>query len=338
MTQTRIATMPAVVQHRYGGPEVLSHAAVPAPVPGKDEVLVEVRAVGLNAADWHLMRGEPALVRLATGLRRPRQPILGSDVAGVVAAVGAAVTGVQPGQRVMAEVDRGGLAGLVAVPERFVALAPEPLTDAEAAALPMASLTALQAVRDAGQVRAAQRVLVHGASGGVGTYAVQIAKAFDAHVTAVCRTRNVEQAAQLGADVVLDATAVDVTARGEQYDVVIDVTANRRLADMRRLVTPTGRYVLVGAPRTGWLGIGPQLAVAARGMVTRQALVALVSNRRRETLDAVRALVEAGTVRPVIERVYPWEDAVAAVTHVDSGHARGKIVVTGPGSADQSTG
>jgi NADPH:quinone reductase-like Zn-dependent oxidoreductase len=323
--------MQAVLQHRYGGPEVLGHAEAPVPTPGDDEVLIHVRAVGLNAADRHLMRGKPALVRLVTGLRRPRQPILGSDVSGVVAAVGQRVTGVRTGERIIAEVDRGGLAEYVAVQERFVAPAPPTLDDEAAAALPMASLTALQAVRDAARVVAGERVLIHGASGGVGTYAVQMAKAFGAHVTAVCRTRNVEQTAALGADEVVDATREDPTARGDRFDVVLDVAADRPFGAMRRLLTPTARYVLIGAPRYGWLGLEPLLVLRVRGLFTRQRLVVLTTRRDRANLEAVTALVASGAVRPVIERVYPWAEAVSAVAHLDGGHARGKIVVTRAG-------
>lgn len=294
MTTTTTTTMQAVVQHRYGGPEVLEHAQVRTPTLARDEVLMRVAAVGLNAADWHLMRGEPALVRLAIGLRRPRQPVLGSDVAGVVEAVGSAVTDLRPGDAVMAEVDRGGLAELVAVRARFVARVPAGLTFEEAAALPMAGMTALQGLRVAGRVGPGQRVLVHGASGGVGTFAVQMAAALGAEVTAGCSTRNVAQARALGAASAADPPRALRAGRG-----------------------PADRLVRHRPP-----------ARAARSFPVHQAVARPARGRPgARRARGRRALVEQGVVRPVIERVYPIAEARAAVAHVDGGHARGKVVV-----------
>ena len=327
--------MKALTQDRYGGPGRLVLDEVEAPVPAEDEVLIRVGAVGLNAADWHVMRGEPFLARLAYGLRRPKHRIPGSDVAGVVEAVGARVRHLQVGEVVMSEVDVRGLAELVAVKEEYVVPAPAALTIEQAAALPLAGLTSLRAVRDCGQVQAGQRVLVNGASGGVGHYCVQLAHHLGAHVTGVCSTANLDLVRRLGADEVLDHTEVDPLEVAEPYDVIIDIVANHPLARFRAALTRRGRYVAVGAGtgREGQSGrvLGPAwttLRVAAVSPFVPQTLVPVIASRTRTDLLELHDLAEQGALRPHVARTYPFADAPAALAHLEAGHVAGKLVVT----------
>lgn len=322
--------MRAIVQHSYGGPEVLrlEDVAVPAP-PGRKEVLVEVRAVSVNHGDLAVVTGQPYVLRLAFGLRRPRVAIRGRDLAGVVVAVGDEVTRFRPGDEVYAETPRGSFAELALVPERLLAPKPANLTFEQAAAIPVAGVTALQGLRDVGQVRPGQKVLVNGASGGVGTFAVQLTRALGAEVTGVCSTRNLELVRSLGADHVVDYTREDVTRRGARYDVVLDLVGNHPLADCRRLLTPDGILVLSsggGGPVVGPLG--RYLRALLLSPVVGQRLRVHAAKPRHEDLDALRELVEGGGVTPAIERTFPLQDTAEAVRFFAEQHARAKLVIT----------
>ncbi|MGX1612980.1 NAD(P)-dependent alcohol dehydrogenase [Micromonospora chalcea] len=326
--------MRAIVQDRYGPPETLTLADVDTPVPAADEVLVRVEAAALNAYDWHVMRGDPRLSRLALGLGRPRARIRGRDVAGRVEAVGAQVRQVHPGDAVFADLGEadGAFAEYVCVPERLVVTRPANLTPEQAAALPLAGVTALQGLRDAGQVRPGHRVLINGASGGVGTLAVQLAKAFGATVTGVCSTRNADLVRSLGADHVVDYTRADFTRAGERHDVVFDLVGNRSLRALRRALTPDGTLVLSGGGvyRGGSL-IGP-VGLLARGRLTapfvRQRIVALATSPGRAHLDVLREHAEAGRLAAVVDRTYPLHEVPDAIRYLEAEHARAKVVIT----------
>ncbi len=321
--------MRAIVQDQYGQADVLRlREDAPVPQIGEDDVLVRVNVAGLNAADWHLMTGEPYPVRLVMGLRRPRVATLGSDFSGVVEAVGSAVTRVSAGDEVMGEVTRGTLADYVSVAEEDVVPKPTNLTHEQAAAIPMGALTALQAVRDTGQLQPGQSVLVNGASSGVGIYAVQIAVAMGAKVTGVCSGRNVEMVRSLGATTVVDYTSEDFVATSERYDLVIDIVSSHSIADFRRVLTERGRYVLVGAASTGkWFGMGRQAQVVATSPFVSQTLKPMLAGRKLADLETIAEMVESGQLTPVIDAVYPLDQAADAIRHVQQGHARGKVVV-----------
>lgn len=321
--------MQAIAFDRYGAPDVLELRDVDPPSVRDGEVLVRIRAAAVNPADWRLMRADPHLVRLARGLRRPRRPIIpGSDVAGEVEAVGAGVQRLQPGDAVYGEVDTGGFAEHISVPEAALAAKPANLSFGQAAAVPMAAVTALQALRDRGRIRAGQRVLINGASGGIGTFAVQIAKAFGAHVTGVCSGRNVDLVRSLGADEVLDYTLEDVWSGSRRFDLVLDTVGDRPLSALRRALVPRGTLVAVGSGRGGWLGPAARMlqAVALSPFVS-QRLVGVMGTPRRVDLEFLTCLIEAGHVTPVIDRTYPLLEAREAVRYVEEGHARGKVVI-----------
>jgi NADPH:quinone reductase-like Zn-dependent oxidoreductase len=320
----------AIVQDRYGPPGVLRLAEVPRPRPGAGEVLVRVRAASVNARDWHLMRGDPYLARPSMGgLRRPGVPVRGSDFAGRVEEVGPGVTRFRPGDEVFGEAD-GAFAEYVRAAEGVVERAPAGLTAGQAAALPLAAGTALQCLRDGG-LRPGGHVLVNGASGGVGTFAVQIAKALGGSVTAVCRPRNAELVRSLGADAVVDYTVEDFTTSGERYDVVLDLVGNHPLGGLRRALAPGGRIVLSGGGTSeGGSLLGP-MALLLRGMLAarvRPGRVAVTAAQpSAEGLAAVRELVESGRVRPVIDRTYPLERTAEAISYLEVEHARAKVVI-----------
>ncbi|MEV1132347.1 NAD(P)-dependent alcohol dehydrogenase [Agromyces sp. NPDC049794] len=320
--------MRAVVQHHYGGPEVLALAEVAAPVPADDEVLIRVRAVGVSAGDALIMRGEPRAVRLAFGLRRPKRPTIGRDVAGEVAAVGARVTRFAAGDAVYAESDQGGYAEFVAVQEGFVAARPSSIDVVHAAAVPVSGTTALQGLRLAG-VAPGRHVLVNGASGGVGGFAVQLAKAMGAEVTGVCRGSKAEHVRAIGADHVIDHTTQDFTAGGTHYDVIFDVVADHPLGRLRRALTPRGTLVLSSGKGGKVLGpIGRMIRVAAVSPFVSQRLVTLAARRSGDDLAELARRIDAGEVRPVVDEVFPLERAADALTRFESGTVRGKLVLT----------
>ncbi|MEU1646800.1 NAD(P)-dependent alcohol dehydrogenase [Micromonospora zamorensis] len=326
--------MKAIVQDRYGPPETLTLTDVETPVPAADEVLVRVEAAALNAYDWHAMRGDPRMARLAMGRSRPRARIRGRDFAGRVEAVGARVRQVRPGDAVFGDLGdaNGAFAEYVCVPETLVATAPANLTPQQAAALPLAGITALMGLTSAGRVEPGHRVLINGASGGVGTLAVQLATVLGASVTAVCSTRNVDLVRSLGAENVVDYTRDDFARDTRRYDVVFDLVGNRSLAALRRVLTPTGTLVLSGGGvyRGGSL-IGP-VGLIARGRLlapfVRQRIVVLAAVPGRQHLDALRAHVETGRLTPVIDRTYPLREVPQAMRYLETEHARAKVVIT----------
>jgi NADPH:quinone reductase-like Zn-dependent oxidoreductase len=319
--------MRSVVRERYGIDE-LRIREVPVPELPDDGVLVRVRASSVNRAEWYAARGVPYFGRPAMGLVRPRSAVIGTDFAGTVEAVGKDVDHVRPGDDVF-----GGRTGAYAeyVCVR-VAVVPKPvnLSFEEAAAVPTAAITALQGLRDKAGVRAGHRVLVNGASGGVGTFALQIAKALGADVTAVCSTRNVEQSRDLGADRVVDYTREDFTRDGERYDVVFDVAGSHPWRHVRRVLTPDGVLIQVGAPMGGpLLGPLPHLgATQLAARASRRKATFFIAKFNRPDMETLRQLIEDGKVRPVVERVYPIPDVADALRHVGEGHARGKVVLT----------
>lgn len=326
--------MKALVQDIYGTSDVLRLEDVADPVPAAGEVLVRIAAASVNAADWHIMRGEPRVARLMDrtifGRRGPRQPIRGRDLAGTIEAVGPGVVGWKVGDEVLGE-DEATLAEYAAVPAASLARRPAGLSVEEAAALPLAAVTA-DLCLTAGAVRAGQRVLVVGASGGVGTFAVQLAVASGATVTGVCSTRNVELVTSLGASAVVDYTEQDFTRTGASYDVVVDLVGNRRLRDLRRVVAKGGTLVLSGGGNPGEGRIlGPVGLMAKGGLFGR--LLGLRVQIPLAKPDAARlgelaVMAAAGELRPVIERTFPLADAAAAIRHLEVEHARGKVVVT----------
>ncbi|MCS7482028.1 NAD(P)-dependent alcohol dehydrogenase [Umezawaea endophytica] len=323
--------MKAIVQHRYGSPDVLELKDVPQPVPGPGELLVRVRAAAVNAYDWHFMRGDPYLARLSMGLRGPKERVRGRDFAGVVEAVGDGAVRFAVGDEVYGEVD-GTFAEYVRVSELAVGVKPAGLTFEQAAAVPLAGNTALIGVRDLGRVTAGQRVLVNGASGGVGTFAVQIAKAHGAEVTGVCSTRNVDLVRELGADHVVDYRSEDFARSGKRYDVVLDFVANRSLADHRRVLTPGGTLVLAGGGVSeGGSFLGP-IALLLKALVVRpfmsQRVCPLTAVNSAENLAVLGELVESGQVTPVIDRGFTLEEAAEAIRYVEVEHARAKVVIT----------
>ncbi|GII01349.1 NAD(P)-dependent alcohol dehydrogenase [Planobispora takensis] len=326
--------MKAFVLRSYGSPDVLDLTDVEDPAPGDDEVLVRIRAASVQPADWHLMRGEPYLSRLMPGplgLRTPKIKILGADVAGVVEAVGKDVTEFCPGDEVFAMPKGGGFAEYVCVKESELAPKPASLSFEQAAAVPLAALTALLALRDHGGIRPGQRVLVNGASGGVGTFAVQLAKAFGAEVTGVCSTRNTGLVRSIGADEVVDYTKEDFTRGGRRYDLLLDIAGSRPGSACRRVLTRKGTYVAVGGPGGRWLQpVGHIFGALASGpFVSQRMLMADVigATGSKRNLMTLTELVEAGRVTPVIDRCYPFEEIPAAIRYQEEGRSRGKVVV-----------
>lgn len=331
MMATRLSkprTMTAVVQDAYGDTEdVLRVDRVPVPDVGDDEVLVRVHATGIDRGTWHLMAGKPYAARLVFGLRRPRNPVRGREFAGVVAQVGSRVSALRAGDEVFG-IGEGSLAELVVARSRKVAPKPTALSFEQAAAAPIPASTALQAVRDRAGVRPGQKVLVIGASGGVGTFAVQIAKAFGAEVTGVSSTAKLDLVRSLGADHVLDYTAEDIPGDG-RYDVILFIGGDARLRTLRRALAPAGTLVIVGGEDGGrWLGMGRQLRAMALSPFVRQRLVTFVNSENAADLVVLTALIEAGAVTPAVDRTFPLAEAPAAVRYMREGRARGTIVVT----------
>nr|WP_233149856.1 NAD(P)-dependent alcohol dehydrogenase [Kineosporia sp. A_224] len=323
------ATMRAAVQHRYGPPSVLEPAEVGRPLPGRGDVLVAVGAAAVHPGDYFVMTGEPYMVRLAFGLRRPRHGIPGRDLAGVVAAVGNDVTALRPGDEVFGWSTTGTLAEYACVPADNLAPVPAGLSVVAAAAVPTSALTALQAVRDIANVRPGRTVLVTGASGGVGSFAVQIAKAFGAEVTGVCSTRNVDLVRSLGADHVVDYTTTDFTRTGKRYDVILDNVEARPLAAVRRALTPTGTLIPNSGRGGRWLGpLGRIVRARVLSGFTRQRLRPFLSVEKRQDLLTLADLLATGQVTPLVDRTYPLDEAPDALAYVGAGHTRGKVVVT----------
>ena len=329
---TRETTMRAVVQHGYGSADVLQLTDIDKPTIGDNEVLVRVRAAGVNPADWAIMGGLPYIARPMYGLGKPKNPVRGTDVAGEVEAVGASVTRFRPGDEVFGWSGHlgGAFAEYACVSEEALVPKPANLVFEQAAAVPMAGTVALLAVRDHGKVRAGQKVLVNGASGGIGTFAVQIAKSLGAEVTGVCSTGNVDLVRSIGADHVIDYTKVDFTQTGQRYDFILDNVANRSLSDLRRALTPKGTLVPNGGGFDHrWIASGGRLIGAKLSFAfVSQSVRTFIASSTQQNLVALSELVEAGKVTPVIDRMYPLSETPQAVGYVGYGHARGKVVIT----------
>jgi NADPH:quinone reductase-like Zn-dependent oxidoreductase len=320
--------MQAMVYTQYGPPDVLQLKEIAKPVPGDHDVLVKVVAAAAAAGDWHLLRGEPFIARLMVGLFRPKYHILGADVAGRVEGVGRHVTQFKPGDKVFGDLSNcgfGAFAEYALAPERALAPIPTNFTFEQAAALPVSSITALQALRDAGQLQPGQRVVINGASGGVGTFAVQLAKSLGAHVTAVCSTGKMEMARQLGADEVIDRTQEDFTQRGERYDLILAVNGYHPLSAYQRALTPKGTYVMAGGTTAQMFEamlLGP-----LRSKRNGQRFVGVFAKPNERDLLVIKELAEAGKVVPVISQRFPLHQVADAIRHVEAGHAAGKVVI-----------
>ncbi len=321
--------MKAIVYTKYGSPDVLQFKEVERPSPQDDELLIKIHAAAITAGDVIVLKGEPFVTRLATGLLEPKNAIPGKEMAGQVVAVGQNITQFRPGDEVFGDLSVaswGALAEYVAVPECAVALKPANLTFAEAAAVPESAVVALQGLRDKGKIQPGQKVLINGASGGVGLYAVQIAKAFGAEVTAVCSTRNMGLVRSLGADHVIDYTQEDFTQNGQQYDLILAVNGYHPIADYRRALSSEGIYVATGGSMKQSLQatmIGPFIS-----MTGRQKMGGMLVKPNKNDLVFIKELIESGKVKPVIDRQYPLSEVADAFRYMGEGHAQGKVVIT----------
>lgn len=322
--------MKAIIYTQYGPPDVLQLKEVQKPNPKDDEVLIKIHAAAANPVDWRLLRADPFLVRLFAGLLKPKYKILGADIAGRVEAVGKNVKQFHPGDEVFGDIfacGLGGFAEYVCVPEQSAVLTkPAGMTFEEAAAVPLAALTALQGLRDYGRIRSGHKVLVHGASGGVGTFAVQIAKSFGAEVTGVCSTRNVDMVHSIGADHVIDYTKEDFTNNEEGYDLILAVAGNRSIWDYKRALRPKGRYVFAGGSMTQFVQtmlLGPWISMTGSKKMTN-----FTAKGTKQDLACIKELLEAGKVKPVIDRRYPLREVADSLRYLEEGHAKGKVVIT----------
>jgi NADPH:quinone reductase-like Zn-dependent oxidoreductase len=322
--------MRAILQDVYGTPDVLELRDIDRPVVTDDGVLVRVRAASVNPADWHALTGTPYIARIAFGLPKPKRGEMGVDFAGTVEAVGRDVKQFQPGDDVFGG-KSGAFAEYVCVPEDGpVVLKPAKLTFEEAAAVPLAAVTALQGLRDHGHIQAGQQVLINGASGGVGTFAVQIAKSFGAEVTGVCSTRNVDMVRSIGADMVIDYTQEDFTRSDQRYDLMLDIAGSRSWSECRRVLKPQATLIIVGGPKTNRL-VGPlgHLAkVRLAAMRSSQKAVSFLARMNKPDMLVLRELLETGKVRPVIDRRYELSEIAGALRYLGEGHAQAKIVIT----------
>jgi NADPH:quinone reductase-like Zn-dependent oxidoreductase len=322
--------MKAMMRHQYGSPDVLKLEEVDTPSLGEENVLLKIYAASVNALDWHLLSADVFLVRLmGQGLLRPKNPNLGADAAGVVEAVGSQVEQFQRGDEVFGDIAPWGLgsfAEYAVVPKDALVLKPANLSFEEAAAVPVAALTALQGLRDLGQIQPGQKVLIQGAAGGVGTFAVQIAKALGAEVTAVCSTRNLDQARSLGAKHFIDYTQEDFTRNGQQYDLILAVNGYHPITAYRRALTPRGIYVMAGGTMAQIFQailLGPRLSKTGG-----KRMVALSAKTNKKDLLFLKELLEAGKILPVIDRCYPLSETAQALRYLGQGHARAKVVIT----------
>ena len=318
--------MKAIIHEKYGPPDVLQLKEVEKPTPKDNEVLIKIYAASVNAYDWHMLRAKPFLVRfMGGGLLKPKHKIPGADIAGRVEAVGRNVKQFQPGDEVFGMI-LGGFAEYVCGPENALALKPANLSFEEAAAVPMAAITALQGLRDRGRIQPGQKVLINGASGGVGTFAVQIAKSFGAEVTAVCSTRNLDIARSIGADSVIDYTREDFTRNGQRYDLIFAANGYHSIFDYKRALSPGGIYVWAGgsmAQMFQTMLLGPWIS-----MTGSKKMGGVMAKRSQKDLVFLKELIEAGKVKPVIDRRYSLRDVPEAIRYIEEGHAQGKIVIT----------
>ena len=320
--------MKAIVNRCYGSPDVLTFEDIEKPTPADNEVLVKVQAAAVNPLDWHYMRGSPYLMRLGTGIGAPNDSKMGVDFAGTVEAVGDKVTQFKPGDEVFGG-RSGAFAEYVVIPDdRAVRLKPANITFEQAASVPIAAITALQALRDKGQLKPGQKVLINGASGGVGTFAVQIAKSFGAEVTGVCSTRNVEMVRSIGADHVFDYKKENYTESGQQYDLIIDNVGNHSLSANRRVMAPDGILVIIGGSKGNWLGplMRPIKALMYSPFVSQE-FILILAKMDGDDLATLGELMQAGNVTPVIDRSYTLSEVPDAIRYSEEGHARGKIII-----------
>jgi NADPH:quinone reductase-like Zn-dependent oxidoreductase len=324
--------MKAFVQRVYGAPDVLELVDIDRPVVTDDGVLVRVHAAAVNPLDWHSLRGQPYVMRMGMGFRKPKKPeVMGVDFAGTVESVGGNVKQFQPGDEVFGG-RSGAFAEYVCVPQdRAVVLKPAKLTFEQAAAVPVAAVTALQGLRDHGHIQPGQKVLINGAAGGVGTFAVQIGKSFGAEVTGVCSTRNVDMVRSIGADTVIDYTKEDFTRSDERYDLMLDIAGNRSWLECRRVLEPKATFVVVGAPSTNRL-IGPlshTIGVGATSLGgSRKVVPFFLAQLNKKDMVVLQELLEAGKMKPVIDRTYSLSEIPEAIRYLETGHARGKVVIT----------
>jgi NADPH:quinone reductase-like Zn-dependent oxidoreductase len=323
--------MQAIVYTTYGSPDVLQLNDVEKPTPKDNEVLVKVHAASANPLDWHLMRAEPFLARLENGLLKPKNTKLGADIAGRIEAVGRNVTQFQIGDNVFGSLSinkLGGFAEYVCAPEELLALKPAKMTFEQAAAVPIAAFTALQGLRNKGQIQPGQKVLINGASGGVGTFAVQIAKSFGTEVTGVCSSRNVDIVRSIGADHVIDYTQADFTKNGQRYDLILDAVGNRSVSDLKRALRPNGICAVAGF--TTLSRLFQVIFLGAWVSRTGSKKIGLMETAKPNQTDLIliKELLEAGKVVPVIDRCYPLSEVPEAIRYLEAGHARGKVVIT----------
>lgn len=321
--------MKAIICPKYGSPDILELKEVEKPFPGDNEILIKVYATSLNAADWHIMRGDPAIYRPVIGLLKPKYKILGADVAGRVESVGKSITQFKPGDEVFGNLSAcgfGGFAEFVCADENALVLKPVNTTFEEAAAVPLAAISALQGLCDCGQIQPGQKVLINGASGGVGTFAIQIAKSFGANVTGVCSTGKMDMVKSIGADHVIDYTKTDFTRNGQQYDLIVAANGDRSILDYKRALTSTGRYVMIGGSGTQMaqaIFLGPFLS-----MTSGKKMSNLMAKANQKDLIFLKELLETDKVKPVIDRRYTLTQVPEAMRYLEEGHTKGKIVIT----------
>jgi NADPH:quinone reductase-like Zn-dependent oxidoreductase len=318
--------MKAVIHTKYGSPDVMHLADIEKPTPNDDQVLIKIHAASVNALDWHLLTADIFLVRLmGLGLLKPKNPVRGADVAGTVEAVGKNITRFKPGDEVFGDIGNGGFAEYAVAAEKQIVLKPANLSFEQAAAVPVAALTALQGLRDCGKIQPGHKVLVNGAAGGVGTFAVQMAKAFGADVTAVCSTRNLEQARQLGADRVIDYTKENFTQNGQKYDLIFAANGYHPLSAYKQSLTPKGIYVMAGGKPAQMFEV-----LLLGGLFSEKdgrKLGSVSAHMNQEDLQTIKEMLEAGKIVPAIDRRYPLRETAEALRYLGTGHARAKIVV-----------
>lgn len=322
--------MKAILYTKYGSPDVLQLQEVAKPTPNDDQILIKIQGASANPLDWHRMRGAPFLVRTEEGWRKPKNPKIGSDMAGRVEAIGKDVTWLKVGDEVYGCIGAGGFAEYAVVQGKKLAPKPTNLSFEETATVPTAALTALQGLRDKGQIQPGQKVLINGAAGGVGTFAVQIAKYYGAEVTGVCSTRNVEMVRSIGADHVIDYTQEDFTKNGQHYDVIYDLVSNHSVLGYRRALSPNGRCIMAGF--SSMLHVFQVLIVGSivSKLGSKQVGMMGVAKPNREDLTFLKELIEAGKIKPVIDRRYPLNETAEAIRYLETGHARGKVIITMP--------
>jgi NADPH:quinone reductase-like Zn-dependent oxidoreductase len=324
--------MKAILYHNYGSPDVIQFEEIEKPIAGDNEVLVKVRAASVNPADWHFLRGTPYAVRMVAGLRKPRITRLGIDVAGQVEAVGRNITQFKPGDEVFGTC-QGAFAEYVCTSEPKLIMKPDNMTFEQAAAVPIAAFTALQGLRDKGKIQPGHKVLINGAAGGVGTFAVQIAKSFGADVTGVCSTRNLDMVRSIGADRVIDYTQEDFTKAAQRYDLILDTVGNHSMSANRRILNPNVICVMAGGPSGRWkMGLGRSIKALVLSRFLNRKHVGFIAKSSKGDLTTMQMLMETEEVTPVIDRRYKLSEVPEAIRYLEEGHARGKVIITFDGS------